>query len=324
MSFGRKRKIAAARWIVQILSFMTIIYGGYALRGLGLWGPDSRYTASAPGVKAVAKRSTASSLHIPATACIYQKEGLCKGCSLYFLSDALTWKRPIDEILPWFLLLVLLMLLGARLWCGWICPLGLLSDLMTLVRSHVGFGRINVSRRFRQGLVWTKYVLLTLSLGVAYLASFEFMGPYRLSLVDPFCQVCPSRIFAAFFSFDDVCWTIMHDPITIVFTVLGLLAFALFFQGLFIRRFWCRLCPIGGLTALFARTGLVMLVKDESYCTHCGVCQRVCPLDVQRVYQQWGGLVTSPECHLCLRCVEACPEDECLNLTWLGFKVVKS
>ena len=318
-----RRRIRILRWVIQLAAFGLLMYGGYGLNSLGLWDEGAQIEPSGGGgVKTVSKRPTATNLSLPATTCIYQRQGLCKGCSLYFVSDAITYRRPMDEVLPWILTLVVLMLVAGRLWCGWICPLGLISDLLTWLRNLVGLGEFRLSRGWRQGLVISKYGLLVAALGVAAAASFEPLADSRLSLVDPFCQVCPSRIFAAFFTFDDVCWTVMHDPITITFTVLGLLAFALFFMGLAVRRLWCRLCPIGGITALFSRSGLAMLVKDSSRCTRCGTCRRVCPLDVERVYAGRGrGPVTSPECHLCLKCVEACPEPDCLQFAWLGFKV---
>jgi len=261
---------------------------------------------------------------LPATACIYQRQGLCRGCSLYLVSDALTWRPPLERLGPYLALLLLGLLLAGRLWCGWICPLGLLSDLLTRLRVAVGVRRLQLSPRARDGLVWAKYVLLVLALGIAALASLPSMAEARISLVDPFCRVCPARIFTPLFTFDELCWTDTSSPVAAVFSALGLVAFGLFFLGLAVRRFWCRLCPIGGLSALFNRTGLVSIVKDGARCVRCGACERVCPLDVRRVHEAEHGEVTAHECHLCLRCVEACPEPGCLRFKWLGRRVTGS
>ena len=322
-----RRRISTLRLVVQLVAFGVLMYGGFAVRALQ--APDEasyRAAESGPaGIQTVRKRSTVTDMPLPATACIYQREGLCRSCSLYYITDAITWLKPVEVFLPYLLVLVLFMLLAGRLWCGWVCPLGLLSDLLTRIRTSLGIAQVRLSKKMREGLVWAKYVLLVLSLGVATVAAFPALADQRLSLVDPFCQICPSRIFSAFFTFDDVCWTVTHDPITITFTVLGLIAFSMFFIGLTVRRFWCRLCPIGGMTALFNRAGLVMLAKDASRCTHCGSCARTCPLDVQRVYEgRTKDAVTSFECHLCLRCVEACPEEGCLQFKWIGKRVTGS
>ncbi len=326
----RANRITILRWAVQLTAFAVLMYGGYAIRACSAWSAGESYQAverasNSAGIKSVRKRPTVSDVVLPATSCIYQREGLCKACSLYFVTDTLTWQPPLDDVLGVLLALLLMMLLAGRLWCGWICPLGLLSDLLTRLRVWAGIAQARLTRRTRQALVWSKYGLLVASLAVAAFAALPQAADARMSLVDPFCQICPSRIFSAFFTFDEVCWTVTHDPITITFTVLGLLAFAMFFIGLTVRRFWCRLCPIGGLTAVFNRSGLVMLVKQASKCTRCGSCARTCPLDVQRVYQGRGrDAVTSPECHLCLRCVEACPEPDCLRFVWLGKTITRS
>lgn len=318
------RPLQRLRLVVQLTSFAIIFYTGWLVTRPG-GEASSGAEGQAAGIKTVFKRPTLTDAYLPATACVFQKQGLCPGCSMYFVSDVITWKKPLAQWLWPLSLLLLLLLLGGRLWCGWVCPLGLLSDMLTRLREMVGLSRVTLSRRWRDGLVWTKYIILFVFLGLAAAAALPVFSDQRLSLADPFCQVCPQRIFAAFFSFDQVCWTNFHDSVTTFFTWLGLAAFALFFVGLTVRRFWCRLCPIGGLGALFNRTGLVMLRKDDAKCTRCRACQRTCPLDVRRVYEGRGkGAVTACECHLCLRCLEACPEPGCLEFRWLGGRVAES
>ncbi len=326
--FGEK-PIQRLRLAVQLLSFVAIFYTGYLVarpeRPADRVPPPGEGATGPAGVKTVFKRPALTDVYLPATSCVFQKMGLCPGCSLYLATDAIVWKKPLEQWLVPLVLLLLFLLLAGRLWCGWVCPLGLLSDLMTRLREAVGISRVALSRRWRDGLVWTKYILLAVFLGVAVVAALPALSDWRLSFADPFCQVCPSRIFAAFFSFDQVCWTNFHDPVTTVFTWLGLVAFALFFVGLTVRRFWCRICPIGALSTVFNRTGLVMLRKDGAKCTRCRSCERCCPLDVRRVYEGRGqSAVTAFECHLCLRCVEACPEKDCLEFRWLGFRVTGS
>ena len=330
MSPFNARRISSIRLAVQLLGFLVLLYGGFAVLALaaadGCPAGSPAAQAASPLDPRLAKRPAGMArLYLPNTVCIYQRQGLCEGCSLYFLSSILTWWPPLTEVLPYLLMLLLMMMMLGRLWCGWICPLGLVSDLLTRIRAGLGFDRMRLSRGWRNGLVYSKYGLLFLALGVAVLAGLPGMEQYRLSLLDPFCRVCPSRIFSAFFTFDDICWTDFHDVITAVFTWIGLLAFALVFLGLPIRRLWCRLCPVGGLNTLFNRTGLVSLVKDAPRCTGCGACARSCPVDIRRVHEtRQRGVVTAGECTLCLRCVEACPESGCLRFSLLGRKVTGS
>ena len=98
----------------------------------------------------------------------------------------------------------------------------------------------------------------------------------------------------------------------------------------FIRRSWCRICPLGALIALFSRfppfkwISVLRLDKVEAKCTKCGVCKRVCPTQVTEVYEIKGGDVTSSNCLLCLRCVEMCPYEDTLRLKVAGKPIVRS
>ncbi|TRO53171.1 4Fe-4S dicluster domain-containing protein [Candidatus Bathyarchaeota archaeon] len=96
------------------------------------------------------------------------------------------------------------------------------------------------------------------------------------------------------------------------------------------RRLWCRICPLGALTALFStftpfkQIALTRLHKNEQKCTKCGVCKRVCPTQANQVYDKKGGDVTESRCMLCARCVEMCPYEEALSLKVAGKPVMKS
>ena len=64
--------------------------------------------------------------------------------------------------------------------------------------------------------------------------------------------------------------------------------------------------------------------KTEEKCTKCGICKRVCASQVKEVYENKGGDVTTSKCILCLRCVEMCPEDDCLKFKVAGKSVFRS
>jgi formate hydrogenlyase subunit 6/NADH:ubiquinone oxidoreductase subunit I len=64
--------------------------------------------------------------------------------------------------------------------------------------------------------------------------------------------------------------------------------------------------------------------KIEEKCTKCGVCKRVCPVQVTEVYEKKGGDITTSMCMLCLRCVEMCPYEDTLKVQLAGKTVFKS
>ncbi|MFW5858378.1 MAG: 4Fe-4S binding protein [Planctomycetota bacterium] len=69
-----------------------------------------------------------------------------------------------------------------------------------------------------------------------------------------------------------------------------------------VSRPFCRiLCPLGAMYAVFARLAFVRIEVQEEACTQCGLCDRVCPVDLD-VRREAGGR----ECIACGACIGAC------------------
>jgi len=114
------------------------------------------------------------------------------------------------------------------------------------------------------------------------------------------------------------------DPFYILFTwgghetaafsfyiVIGVLAAAIF-----VPMLWCRyLCPLGAMLDPFSRAGALRVRRNVGTCTDCGACDAVCPhaIPVSKVEE-----VTARNCTNCLECVEECPVDGALELSWFG------
>ena len=93
-----------------------------------------------------------------------------------------------------------------------------------------------------------------------------------------------------------------HQTWFIVFLLVAIL-----FMNRFIPRFWCRvLCPLGAFLGVFARFALFGMEKDHAKCTDCNLCLVHC----QGADSPQGGVKwRQDECHMCLNCETACPED---------------
>ncbi len=182
--------------------------------------------------------------------------------------------------------LALVLLLSAlalgRAWCGWICPLGTILDL---VGGRRPFG----------GRPWrlVKYILLGVALGLAGagLSTGALLDPMGLAL----------RGFAAF----PRLWGKAKLPAAVV--LLGPLLAVLALNAV-TPRFWCRfLCPLGALLGVLARFSWVPLQAREAgeACVSCGLCERLCPAGA--ITLRPSVRIKPSECILCLRCYEECP-----------------
>ena len=251
----------------------------------------------------------------------------------------------------WLLLMVgivLLMTIGlGRLFCGWLCPFGLYMDLTTAVRKATRIRYRTLPDKLNKALHKSRYVILLVFLFLPFALSsiiperysmaLFFAGPFKPMkvLLGPLIPVVVP--WSGLFVFNEINFSFPYVQEIMEYggadfgTYLSYVFVALTLAGAFVfRRFWCRFCPTGVTMAIVNRfkgfkwAPVVHLDKDEEKCTKCGICKRVCPLQVTEVYEQKGGKIGTSMCMLCLRCVEMCPYRECLKVKIGGKTVFKS
>jgi polyferredoxin len=252
---------------------------------------------------------------------------------LYRLQDSFLGGSPtlfFDLIIPVMVFVLAVLVLG-RIWCGWACPLGLTQELISRLRRALGLKYYDPSQRGADLLQRMKYVGLFMILFYSISLSLPFLGlvyfrshplPYFNALLPlPYEQLDPNR---ALWVYPEMALGLA--PLNTVVPLLSLGAFMFFAVMSFaIRRFWCYICPTGAMDAPLNRYALVQLHKNADKCTHCRVCLRVCPMKIEKVYEEReSGQVTSWKCVHCYRCVESCPEEDCLNVRFMNKKVLKS
>ncbi|MFW5489541.1 MAG: 4Fe-4S binding protein [Desulfovibrio sp.] len=195
-------------------------------------------------------------------------------------------------------LVILLAAIGMALlfrkgFCGYVCPVGLASNLLAKLGKKMSLA-FTLPRWPSRVLSVFKYVWLAfflvnvLSMPVAALNQF-LMSPYNLT--------ADARMLEFF--------TSPSAKALMAFAVLAVL-------GIVFRNFWCRyLCPYGAFLGLFSWMGPMAVQRDADACVHCGKCAKACPSSIQ---VDTKARVTSPECIGCMACVEACPVEGCIQL----------
>jgi len=251
-------------------------------------------------------------------------------------------------------MLILASLLLGRLWCGWVCPFGLYHDVLTYFRRRLKIKRVDFSEKFNKYLHQLSYVILAAMLIISTIfASYAISGTQLVSgtelggfvytyLATPFCAACPMKPLCLLLQNQvgilQTQWLLSGTSFMGSFYHLGrdltsinlIILIAVTAVAFFVRRFWCRICPMGGLLALFNRfppfkwVSAVRLDKTAEKCAKCGVCKRVCPTQVTEVYEQKEGDVMTSQCIGCLRCVEMCPYEDALKFKFVGKTVCRS
>ncbi len=233
--------------------------------------------------------------------------------------------------LAWSLVILGLTVLFGRVFCGWICPFGTLHHFIGWIfpsRYGKGHKRVEANKtRPRQRL---KYYLL-----YAFLAA-SVTGSAVGGLLDPICVsvraiglgVLPAMQYVTRAAGDaaeqaksphlvravdhtedflaSTVWQSKQFYFHQTWFILTLLV-AILFMNRIVPRFWCRvLCPLGAFLGVFSRFALFGMEKDHAKCTDCNLCLVHC----QGADSPQGGVKwRQDECHMCMNCETACPED---------------
>ncbi len=215
----------------------------------------------------------------------------------YFL---LTGAVPVIHPAAMFLFMtfVTMSLLLRKAFCGWLCPVGTISEYLWKFGRHT-FRRVFLLPRWLDiGLRSLKYILLGLFLYAVGSMSAHAIAAF---LESPYGLVADVKMLN-FFRF--------LSPTGAV--IVGLLAIG----SIFVQNFWCRyLCPYGALMGLAALASPLRIRRAPDACIDCAKCAKACPsrLPVDRLIQ-----IRSAECLGCLECVAVCPARGALDMTVVG------
>jgi len=169
-----------------------------------------------------------------------------------------------------------------RAFCGYMCPIGTISEWLGAAATRLGVRPAKVPRAIDRTLSLLKYGALAVILYFTWRAG--------------------ELIFRGF----DPCYALISrhgEDITFwAYVVAG----GIVLGSLFVTIPFCRwLCPLAAVLNLFSRFGLTRIKRDEAVCTDCGKCARACPMAIPvDVLSE----VTVARCTSCLSCVDACPK----------------
>lgn len=272
-------KFLMIRWLFLILGFFLWSFAG----------------------KLISQEQTLNHIAVPVFSCPFNLDQTLESSCYYLTHLPTLFTRNWGYIVSFLVTLILFVVLGGRILCGFMCPLGFVQDLFDKLRRALHIRPVTVSDKMNQVIQPLKWLWTILFL------CFVFVG-------GDFCDICPNKIFSPALGG----WWID-------LALGGFLTIPLIVGSFYIKRFWCLMCPMGFLLGMFHRFNLFHLKKNCTACTECGACYESCPMRLKNIYtEREKKNVQTIDCLMCGECIHKCPEDYALSMTFCGKTVFKS
>ncbi|MBP3395754.1 MAG: 4Fe-4S binding protein [Clostridia bacterium] len=232
----------------------------------------------------------------------YSCPGASAACPLGALQNALTASNAKAATYMFGIILLYGMLFG-RWICGFLCPFGLIQDLLHKIKTP----KLKKNRVTRV-LSYLKYVVLGL-----FVIVLPLMFAGNDVILPAFCKyICPSGTLLGGIGLlghpDNAEQLGMLGPL---FTWKFVLLVIFVVASIFIYRFFCRFfCPLGALYGLFNKIALFGIKLEKPKCIDCGRCLAKCEMDIRHVGDH--------ECINCGACIPVCPAKA---ISWKGSQV---
>ena len=187
--------------------------------------------------------------------------------------------------------LLLIGILFGRLICGFICPFGLIQELL----YKIPLKKIIDAKAFRYLRKLKYLVLLVLVIGLP--TAVMLTGGIGFPA---FCKwVCPAGTLEAGVPLV-ISNARIRGAIGLLFIWKALILASVLLAAVKIFRPFCRfLCPLGAIYALFNRISVLHIDTDTGLCNKCGACMKACKMHAS--------CTDDFECIRCGECARCCP-----------------
>jgi polyferredoxin len=210
-----------------------------------------------------------------------------------------TWGEFFPAFVAVFVAIMVPSVIFRKAFCGWVCPLGAMQELIF---------RIPFVRKFKN-FNFTAFNALRLGLLAMFFLTFFWVMDHVTYLAEYLGEDPSERGWVLFSAYN------VYDPINF-FHILHWNPDTLFYWGFIIlfvaslmlyRPFCYAACPVGALTWLLEKIAPGRIRVDHDLCTECGDCFEAspCPTIKPMVEQS---MIALPDCTSCGECAGACEE----------------
>ncbi|MGV6987927.1 quinol dehydrogenase ferredoxin subunit NapH [Testudinibacter sp. P80/BLE/0925] len=195
----------------------------------------------------------------------------------------------LTALLGGLIVIAVYAVLGSKVFCGWCCPLNVVTDSAAWLRRKLNIRQsAKPDRSLRYGIL----VMILIGSAASGMLLWEWINPVA------------ALGRALIYGFGATVWLLL----------------ALFlFDLLIVEHGWCgHLCPIGAAYGVIGAKGVIRVkVIDRERCDRCMDCFNICPepqvlrnplFGSKDEGKQQNLLVLSKDCISCGRCIDVCPE----------------
>lgn len=205
-------------------------------------------------------------------------------------------------------------LIFGRAYCSFICPFGILMDVMRRFSFSKKRKLKYAYAKGRNILRGTFLILAALAIGFGYTALLGFIDPYSLygkiagslsALLGMGANELSSALYANGVYFLQP--TSGSTQISLVaFAVALFILIAISIVSYARGRIFCNtLCPVGAFLGLLSRFSLFKISLDEKTCISCGICEKNCKAQCIKSKEK---RLDFSRCVLCFNCAKKCPK----------------
>jgi polyferredoxin len=185
--------------------------------------------------------------------------------------------------------------------CGWICPLGFIQDIIHSFSAWMQKRFVPIRKFFRALYKSGEPVWLFLDKYLRFVKYFVLIWAVTGAAIYGVMVFKDYDPWSALINIAE--WTITPGLVVLSLTLIG---------SLFVERPWCRYaCPLGAASGLLGKLSPVYLKREAAACTDCKICTKACPMGLN---VHTATTITSVDCVSCLECIGECPREGALEV----------
>ncbi|MFH1052477.1 MAG: 4Fe-4S binding protein [bacterium] len=185
------------------------------------------------------------------------------------------------DIIPmlYFIGLIPITYVFGKVWCGWICHLGTLQELLH-IHKKFNFLKSNKTLKIMRSIRWILF--------------FGLIFQLALTQTNWFCKIDPFLVAFNFISVYQIGWYLL---VLLILT------------SIFIHRPFCQsVCPIGLVLGWISKIPGASALSYNENCTNCNICLDTCKIGA--ITKNNGEhMINNAECNLCGDCLDSCTKN---------------